>query len=539
MTDETLTHEETTMSATMERELTNGAGDESEEHVRRQSIAPYPTRRRRRWWIVAALVAVAAVAAVIVLTDGSAGDEDAAETPRNFADVVRTDLAEIESYDGTLGTVEGDPIGSQTAGTITSAAEVGTTVTPGDVLYSVDGEPVVLLAGSSPAYRDLGRTEDTAALTARSNGTITDVVESGTTVEQGDVLYRVDGEPVVVLYGDTPAYRAMRDLSDNLEGADVLQLETALAALGYNDEAMTVDDEFTGVTESVVENWQEAIGAEVDGSVDLGEVIFVPGPVTVLDTQVEVGEFVTDGRVVVLTTGTTPTSGEDVMQLEQNLDALGFDADGSLTVDGTFDESTTAAIEEWQRALGMEVDGIVNLGEVVFLPDPIQVSDQLAPPGTAVNPGVGVLAVASAGKVVTMDLPAEDQELVAVGDAVTVEFPDGTDVPASVVEVATVATVSQNGTPVFEITIELDDPSTAAGLDEAPVDVDIVSDSAEGVKAIPVTALVALAEGGYAVEVEQADGTVRLVGVEPGFFADGLVEITASEIEVGSRVVVP
>lgn len=534
MTDETLTHEETTMSATMERELT----DEAEgQPTRRATVAP--TRRRGRWWIVAALVAVAAVAAVIVLTDGNAGNEDVTAAPRNFAEVVRADLLEIESYDGTLGTVEGDPIGSQIAGTITSAAEVGTTVTPGDVLYTVDGEPVVLLEGSSPAYRDLARTEDTAALIARSNGTITEVVEAGTTLEQGDVAYRVDGEPVVVLYGDTPAYRAMRDLSDNMEGTDVLQLETALDALGYNDEAMTVDDEFTGVTESVVENWQEAIGAEVDGSVDLGEVIFIPGPVTVLDTQVEVGEFVTDGRAVALTTGMTPTSGQDVMQLEQNLDTLGFDAGGALTVDGTFDESTTAAIEAWQSAVGMEVDGVVDLGEVVFLPDPIQVSDQLAPPGTAVNPGAGVLAVASAGKVVTMNLPAEDQELVAVGDAVTVELPDGTDVPASVVEVATVATVSQNGTPVFEITIELDDPSAAVGLDEAPVDVDIVSDSAPGVKAIPVTALLALAEGGYAVEVEQTDGTVRLVGVEPGFFADGLVEITASEIEVGSRVVVP
>ena len=60
----------------------------------------------------------------------------------------------------------------------------------------------------------------------------------------------------------------------------------------------------------------------------------------------------------------------------------------------------------------------------------------------------------------------------------------------------------------------------AAGLDEAPVDVDVVSDSRTQVVAIPVTALVALREGGYAVEVLQADGSTRLVGVEPGFFAD-------------------
>jgi multidrug efflux pump subunit AcrA (membrane-fusion protein) len=48
---------------------------------------------------------------------------------------------------------------------------------------------------------------------------------------------------------------------------------------------------------------------------------------------------------------------------------------------------------------------------------------------------------------------------------------------------------------------------------------------------------VALAEGGYAVEV--ADGAeTRLVAVEPGFYADGLVEVTG-EVSPGDQVVVP
>ena len=56
--------------------------------------------------------------------------------------------------------------------------------------------------------------------------------------------------------------------------------------------------------------------------------------------------------------------------------------------------------------------------------------------------------------------------------------------------------------------------------------------------AVPVEALLALAEGGYAVEVSDGDGTTHLVGVELGVFADGLVEITG-DVEAGDQVVVP
>jgi hypothetical protein len=48
-----------------------------------------------------------------------------------------------------------------------------------------------------------------------------------------------------------------------------------------------------------------------------------------------------------------------------------------------------------------------------------------------------------------------------------------------------------------------------------------------------------LAEGGYAVEVARPGDTTELVAVDPGFFADGMVEITATGVDVGDRVVVP
>jgi hypothetical protein len=121
-------------------------------------------------------------------------------------------------------------------------------------------------------------------------------------------------------------------------------------------------------------------------------------------------------------------------------------------------------------------------------------------------------------------------------------MPDNTDVPATVVFVSQTAISGQNewDPAWFEVRIALDDPRLAAGLDEAPVDIIIVSASVEDVMAIPVSALVALLEGGYSVEVDTGNGQVQLIAVEVGFFgSDNLIEITSGALEPGDQVVVP
>jgi hypothetical protein len=58
---------------------------------------------------------------------------------------------------------------------------------------------------------------------------------------------------------------------------------------------------------------------------------------------------------------------------------------------------------------------------------------------------------------------------------------------------------------------------------------------------VPVNALLALASGGYAVEVVAPDGVHHLVAVQLGLFDDtaGLVQVTGSGLAAGQRVVVP
>ena len=90
--------------------------------------------------------------------------------------------------------------------------------------------------------------------------------------------------------------------------------------------------------------------------------------------------------------------------------------------------------------------------------------------------------------------------------------------------------------------VTIDDPAalTAAAFDQAPVTVQVVSTAAENVVAVPVEALLVLAEGGFAVELVDDDGasTSHLVSVELGASADGWIQVTGDVAE-GDTVVVP
>lgn len=237
-----------------------------------------------------------------------------------------------------------------------------------------------------------------------------------------------------------------------------------------------------------------------------------------------------------------PPSGSDVRQLEEALVALGYDADGSLIADGTYSLETIQAVLDFQAAVGLLEDGIVHLGEIVFLPSDVRITSQLATQGSGVSAGSPILGISLAEKVVFIDLPADKQGALAVGEAVIVEMPDKSEVPASVVFVSQTAAPAANDwdPATFEVRIELDDAAVAVGLDEAPVDVIVVSDYVEDVVAIPVSALVALLEGGYAVELNTGNGQVQLIAVEVGFFStDNMIEITSGALEPGDQVALP
>jgi hypothetical protein len=295
---------------------------------------------------------------------------------------------------------------------------------------------------------------------------------------------------------------------------------------------------------------------------DVGTVVR-PGE-TLLEVDGEPVPLMGGERPLWRTLGPGVDDGPDIAQLEYDLVALGIVTTDELTVDGEWTAATTDAVEEWQESLGLEETGTVSPGDLVFYPGAVRVTDHPTPVGGSASGTV--LEVSGTTREVTVDLDATRQTLVERDQDVEIEMPDGSTLTGTVSSVGTVATVPDDGSddpsgeegePTIEVTIALDDPSQAGSFDEAPVTVRVVTDAARDVLAVPVDALLALAEGGYAVErvsgassgtgaESGTDGTdggagtdgTELVPVEIGAFADGWVQVTG-EVAEGDEVVVP
>jgi hypothetical protein len=236
--------------------------------------------------------------------------------------------------------------------------------------------------------------------------------------------------------------------------------------------------------------------------------------------------------------------GSDVAELNANLQALGY---GQGLAGDEFTAATATAIRALQAAHGASVTGELLLGSVVFHPGPVRVTSVTPTVGQTVMPGPA-LAITSTARQVKLALNAAEQGSVKVGDQVTITLPDNQTTPGRITYVSSVATVpsssghggEEESSPTVEVDATPTDPAATGHLDQAPVNVEITTERVENVLAVPVDALLALAGGGYAVEV--AEGRVHsLVAVSVGLFddAEGLVQVSGRGLSAGQRVVVP
>jgi hypothetical protein len=238
------------------------------------------------------------------------------------------------------------------------------------------------------------------------------------------------------------------------------------------------------------------------------------------------------------------SAGHDVAELNANLDALGY---GQGLAGDEFTTATAAAIRALQSAQGASVTGELLLGSVVFHPGPVRVTSVTPTVGQAVVPGP-VLAITSTARQVKIALDASQQASVEVGDRVTITLPDNQTTPGRITYVSSVATTpsssghgsEEEGAPTVEVDATPTNPAATGHLDQAPVNVEITTERVENVLAVPVDALLALAGGGYAVEVAEG-GVHRLEAVTVGLFddAEGVVQVSGQGLSAGQHVVVP
>ncbi|HEY0002898.1 MAG TPA: peptidoglycan-binding protein [Actinoplanes sp.] len=230
-------------------------------------------------------------------------------------------------------------------------------------------------------------------------------------------------------------------------------------------------------------------------------------------------------------------SGADVKQFEKNLWALGY---RGFTVDNDYTSATADAVEDWQDDLGLSETGTVEAGQIRYAGGQVRVDSLTVQTGAVVQPGTDLLELTGTTLVATVKLDVEAQRLARKGATVQITMPDGKTVPGKITGVRTVVEAGDGpdaeDTTLIEVTIGFRGAPT--GLDEAAVTVAFTASERKDVLTVPVAALLALAEGGYGLQV--VDGTAtRIVAVETGLFADGKVEVTGTGLAAGLKVAMP
>jgi peptidoglycan hydrolase-like protein with peptidoglycan-binding domain len=122
----------------------------------------------------------------------------------------------------------------------------------------------------------------------RLRGTLTWLPSLGQLIRAGQRLYEVNGRPVILLDGPTPAYRDLTAGDGN--GPDILELNRNLVDLGLDPDRIVIDDIWQPATTAGVKAFQVSLGESETGSLSLGEVVFLAGDQIVAAVEESLGD---------------------------------------------------------------------------------------------------------------------------------------------------------------------------------------------------------------------------------------------------------
>ena len=189
-------------------------------------------------------------------------------------------------------------------------------------------------------------------------------------LKRGDILLGKGHTAVVLSDGeaagekeeataDWTVSRLLKKTSPLMKGEDVKNLQKALIAKGYSCGGTGADGEFGKNTEAAVEKFQKAKGLQVDG---------IAGEKTVTALGGTWKESAASAWTVsrLLKKVSPLMKGDDVRNLQKALIAKGYSC-GGTGADGEFGKNTEAAVEKFQKAKGLQVDGIAGENTVTAL----------------------------------------------------------------------------------------------------------------------------------------------------------------------------
>ncbi len=473
--------------------------------------------------------------------------------------VVQKDLVTYTQTTATLGFTTSTTISSPVTGTVTSISKSGDTVDAGSIVATIDGKPVVAFIGDVPGYRDLS-TSSTAGNDVRQletnlvalgfdpNGKIhiDDVYDASTaaavTLWEDSLGLTGDGKVPQSQIVYIPGQVLVDTVSATVGGAAQLGSALLTGRLAERKFLVAATVVLAGATRGgVVDRFLAATTPVTTGKVLFWQAGY---PVVAIEGDANANPALQRDLKV-------GSVGADVKTLEQMLRAGGFDPTNAMTIDDHFDAATSAAVTAWWQSLGVTVDTtkaiVVPSGSYVVVPSGLFAGAPVVADGATIGGDAVVLSLTTAAREVTTTAPIGDATF-ALGATIDVEFPDSTIEPGTVVAVGNVATNTSNtpgATPSVPITIHVDKiPDAVNSFVQIPVTLRVVASSAPKAFVVPVSALVALAEGGYAIEIvtgKATDGTdaTKLIPVTPGLFADGFVAVTGDQVQAGQNVVVP
>ena len=526
--------------------------------------------------------------------------------------IQKGDLEKKEEYNGTLRQTDSKVLNSPMSGVVTYVPKEGTVISFGELLFAIDNKPVILLEGTTPFYRTLDLNSNPgpdvlqleealiylgyAAEDFVSDETFDEVtskmlnslyIDYGietksdiTPVEQVVInLKEAEVESIEKIIDDGGISKVFVD--DKKKQLDDLIENSSVSTAELNDKKKKLDDAKEAATEESAA-WQVANNLVDDYYVQITLLQDLTNPKTNAKSSSE-----REDEIKVY---------EDLIEEQKRIRDLekgkesGIDATEALAIETAqkaYDEelqvynqgisaTDALAIETAQKAYDDALDeynnGVDQVSELAKAKEELEelrlssrsetfsptnayasetsliVGSYINEAGSAVGLNSPLYNISSIGIEVVFQVDATDQETVSLGDRVEIELPTDERVPTVISFIDQVVTQTQAG-EFIEVTLEVLNPEEIETYDQAPVKVFVITEISAGVLYVPVNALLALAEGGYALEVYEGEvetGTfngesgvdTNYIAVEIGVFTDGFVEVKGN-ISEGQLVVVP
>jgi len=473
--------------------------------------------------------------------------------------IQKGDLAKKEEYNGTLRQTDKKILNSPTNGVVTFLPKEGSVVNFGEVLFIIDNKPVILLQGTTPFYRTLDLNSDPGVDILQVEEALVYLGYADSTFVPDEVFDEQTSKMLNTLYIDygidtkseiTPTEQVLiNQKQDEIELLENTVSDGGTTLSEVNNKKKLLDDAKENATKENAA-WQAAEN-EIERIQNL------------------IDELTYESMSEDTRAGKKAQYEEDIKTQEriQSREAgkeSSIDATEQLAIDNaqkSYDDTLESYNEGVDRdaelAKAREELNELQLSSIseTFSPTnafasktPIIAGSIINDLGSAVALNSPLYNISSVGIEVVFQVDATDQETVTLGKNVEIELPTDERVPTVITFIDQVVTQTQAG-DFIEVVLEVLNPEEVEAYDQAPVKVFLTTEVSENVLYVPVNALLALAEGGYALEVYEGvvEGSTfegesgvdtTYVAVEIGVFTDGFVEVIGN-IQEGQLVVVP